>query len=478
MKLVIAGNSKLNKTISQYAADAGFSPVVIEDPGVIRRISGEVGCFKIITDTGMDTDSAGISATDAAGIILTEDAHNAGIGTDFKGFSDAEAVLKCRKGDRKKPVVFVLDYPAESSASEFSRALELAHGFSCLKFRAYVLARSMRTSGHGIEGLYADTRDKGVTFIKYSGISFNGSMIDVCDDYGWITLDAGEVFFAGNAVDSIFDGSFARKTGIRLDENGLAAGGKFYTCPVFTSRRGIYYINTGLSDNSLESMISSIFTDLKTLISQKDMNSTGGHEHAEVDSGKCAFCYTCYRACPHGAMAPDEEAGAMKNLGNACHACGICVSICPADAITLIGETDSQCRAGTAADSRVKIFTCENSGMPVLRELFGGACTAIDIEGMDDIEDIDIEALKCGGDAGAEKIADALEHYEKVMVIVCNDEACRHFDGNKRASLNIDRVHGLLDAAGPDKDRVRLIRASHAMPQYILDNIRLFLREG
>jgi len=75
---------------------------------------------------------------------------------------------------------------------------------------------------------------------------------------------------------------------------------------------------------------------------------------AEVDTSKCALCYTCLRLCPHSAIDIEKYAkrniyqtfdNGAENMGyaarvepSACYGCGICVAECPARAIILRGE--------------------------------------------------------------------------------------------------------------------------------------------
>ena len=78
--------------------------------------------------------------------------------------------------------------------------------------------------------------------------------------------------------------------------------------------------------------------------------------YAEVDTEKCAFCYTCYRACPHGAMAPDNDKSAMQNIRESCSGCGICFSVCPANAITMKGRQENDINAAAGS---IHVFCCK-----------------------------------------------------------------------------------------------------------------------
>ena len=67
---------------------------------------------------------------------------------------------------------------------------------------------------------------------------------------------------------------------------------------------------------------------------------------------------------------------------------------------------------------------------------------------------VDVQPDPCGGRIRLEQIADGLGSYGKVLVAVCMDDACKHFDGNKRACLQTSRMADMLTKAGLSSERV------------------------
>ena len=62
---------------------------------------------------------------------------------------------------------------------------------------------------------------------------------------------------------------------------------------------------------------------------------------ARLTREKCASCLTCLRVCPHNA--PGVKVGGFLYFdAETCHACGACVSQCPAQAISLEGHSDKE----------------------------------------------------------------------------------------------------------------------------------------
>jgi len=187
--------------------------------------------------------------------------------------------------------------------------------------------------------------------------------------------------------------------------------------------------------------------------------------YAEIDAGKCAFCYSCYRVCPHAALEPDASVGAMACIENACMACGICAAICPGEAIVLTGE-HSEPSPSYLPDSCM-VFCCENSAEPAFAE--------IGRELGKNADKLCLSKIPCGGRLGGEAISGALASYGKVLVAVCIDEACRHMNGGKRACKQVERIVLKLQKSGMDEKRLKFVQVSHAMPKVLMENVKAFL---
>jgi len=151
----------------------------------------------------------------------------------------------------------------------------------------------------------------------------------------------------------------------------------------------------------------------------------------------------------------------MRTLSRACAGCGSCASICPGNAVTLEKEaTDTYIRNKS---SKVLVICCENSAALAIEKslaMLGKRAGAVETR-----------TVPCGGRIGLEQLSGQLGAYGKVMVAVCPDDACRHFDGNKRACAQAYRFTEMLTAAGLTSDRVRFTQASHAMPGVLRDEL-------
>jgi quinone-modifying oxidoreductase, subunit QmoB len=443
MKVAIIGKSRFSGILTEQLLKEGLTPVFLENTDEIKSINGEVGEYLIKTQ--QETIEAGY-------VIVTEEP---------SAFDNYEAVQ-----DNGGPVVLLLDDPEESPAYMTETALTKAIQLARKQKKVLYLSKFMRTSGNGIENLYKEARNLGVVFVKYNEVNIHKDndtgmfRIRVTDDYDELGIYSYVIMKAGETAISPNIGRIAKLLKLKLEEGRYPSGNSYFQSPSITSRKGIYFLQPAAAANLDEELLQQI----RFTVSAIRAGTCEQTEYAEVDPGKCAFCYTCYRACPHGAMSPDYENSAMKNLNKACQGCGICVSICPAGAVRIKGR-----KPGTeTVPNTLKVYSCENSGNIALGKI------ADEVAGI--FDKISFSTVSCGGEITAEKIVDGLKYYEKVLYVACMDDACRHHDGNKRARLQIARAKEMLKSAGLDENRIVYMQVSHAMPYVLRDSIMEVLK--
>jgi pyruvate ferredoxin oxidoreductase delta subunit len=62
-------------------------------------------------------------------------------------------------------------------------------------------------------------------------------------------------------------------------------------------------------------------------------------ERPQVDKAKCINCFFCWAYCPDASVIVDADRGTMEGFDyDHCKGCGICASVCPKQAITMIPE--------------------------------------------------------------------------------------------------------------------------------------------
>jgi heterodisulfide reductase subunit A len=457
MNLLIAGKSDINGAARAFFESHGVGVTMAEEISGIAKFEGEVGNFRVLTDG---------KEIEADAVLLTEPPAcepEPIDGGDVDGLF-ALSTDEMASRSREYPDVFLLDYFRESPAYASVRALGAAGILAARKRRVYCLSRFTRMADYESETLYSDARNAGVVFIKYDEIKITrrGDVFQIAASDGALEYKISTDCIYADGTRDVGDRFRAatRLFGLRADRNGFLMEDRHFLLLARTSRRGVYHVGRDAATRADE-----IFSFILRNAKRDASGFRGNRARAEVDGNKCVLCYTCARTCPHAAMTPDRAARAMKNLAAACEGCGICVALCPCDAIVLAGGNVRELPLGGGpqpSDGRkILIICCENGANEAIDE-------ALSLMG-DLAANADIYPVPCGGRISFEEMGRALETYGGVMAAVCPDGACRHFDGNKRACLQAGRMADMLNAAGLSGMDVATVRVSHAMPRALAD---------
>ena len=473
MNVLIVGNNEANGYLGRRLRDEGFAVDTIADPCDIDRVRRRDDEYIVITAE---------KEYSASSVIITEkptekDAEF--FGTKTLNIADAGILesLKAVKGRAR--IVFMLDLFEETPEYLTAKALETAKALANAKKDVFFVSMFVKAASDGTEQLYLEARQSGVTFLKFESVNLNyndeqgryiikvsDGVLDTVIETPWLVTAGGTDFSSLSELGRKF-----RLTCEGGDEGGIASEFKYFLNPGLTTRKGIFYFSPGMAGTEvcegLDRWLPVIINEIKQISKPADSGV-----HAHIDVQKCAFCYTCYRACRHAALEPDTAAGAMMCVENACMACGACAAICPGNAISMVSEEEGL-TADTIGSGRLtgcKVFCCENSAAVVMNEI---AC-----ELGEDAEKLSFSEIPCGGRLGQEVITAALTVYGKVLVAVCIDDACRHIDGGKRACKQVERVIAMLEKSGLYRKKVKCVKVSHAMPNVLEENVKSFLKES
>jgi heterodisulfide reductase subunit A-like polyferredoxin len=218
------------------------------------------------------------------------------------------------------------------------------------KKKVTILYRDIRSYGFR-EDLYKEAREAGILFIRYepenpprvATDADKGLMIDVTDHVlrmpvrlrpDLLVLATGVVPNANRELFEIFK--------VPVNADGFLVEAHAKLRPVEFSSEGIYLAGLAHYPKPLEESIAqakAAAARAMTLLSREAI-MVGGVV-ATVDSGKCAACLTCVRACPYDIPRVDDHSHAVIDPAE-CHGCGTCVAECPGKAITLAHFTDDQ----------------------------------------------------------------------------------------------------------------------------------------
>ena len=468
MNTLILGKSDINAEVEKALAREGHFTKTIQDAGEIIKFNGVPGDYELTAAAG----KYGFSS-----VIVTEPPEYGALavgGGATVSLIDAEALELLLNLKTNEKFIILLDYEEEAPEYITAKAVNLAKRLADKKKDVVFLAKTIKSGYGGNELTNRETRGAGVTFIKYESAElcydeeadrFKAEVYD-----GVFTLNYETPYVITAAIkESAALSLIAKKLRLYDKPKGSMNNDKFFLCDVFTARRGIYYINPslGLPDKEagVKRALAPILSDMASIEAAGYVRETvRGVKYPEVNADKCAFCYSCYRACPHGALEPDAEASAMKVIEALCEACGTCIAICPGEAIA---RKDFERQP--AGKGKCKIYCCENGAeaafydaLPLLGDYGAAICC---------------EPVSCGGNVGIDKITRDFSDYDSIIIACCPEGACRHMEGDKRACRQVGRASELLGKAGLDKKSVEVINISHSMKNVMRDKI-LSVMEG
>jgi len=227
----------------------------------------------------------------------------------------------------------------------------------------YHLFRDMRTYGRH-ETLYEEASRSGSLFVRYA--DDDPPVIEQEKDR--LTVRVNDQLLGGETIEIPADlvvlatGMVPRVNDDLVDVLKLPTGpdGFFNEIhpklrPVETVMDGIFIVGTAQGPKT---MAESVASALAGVAKSAALLMKGYVELepfvARVDPERCVWCEECFQACPYGAIEKiadngTERAGVIPSL---CKGGGVCVAVCPENAIALRGYTDEQIKATITALAR------------------------------------------------------------------------------------------------------------------------------
>ncbi|MGQ9721612.1 MAG: hydrogenase iron-sulfur subunit [Candidatus Jordarchaeum sp.] len=154
----------------------------------------------------------------------------------------------------------------------------------------------------------------------------------------------------------------------------------------------------------------------------------------EIDYERCGLCGLCVSICPFNAISCEDDRIVIDDFK--CKGCGVCVSICPTKALEMNVETREKILKSIEVYSKyshkpkIMAFCCEHCGY-----------AAADEAGLKKIQynpNIFIEMVPCTGRVDTEFILKSLEQgFDGVLVVGCKHGSCRYIDGINKLEKKI-----------------------------------------
>jgi len=221
--------------------------------------------------------------------------------------------------------------------------------------------------------------------------------------------------------------------------------------------------------------ITDIMLDLR-----RDLVELGykGPGTTSITDPSCARCLQCVRACPHDAREFIDGQGIVVDPV-LCKSCGICVEICPIDAVTIplsfgtdTAEMDRRATEFLQSHESAKaiVYACNWSYHPDIQNSRLPESETHDKE-------YEILVNLCGGRLDKNLLLTPfLNQAWGVLVGVCPDGECTH-DGNVAAAKRVTKMKETLESLDINPERIHLVQIPKGDKQLFQAEIDTFMEK-
>ena len=327
---------------------------------------------------------------------------------------------------------------------------------------AYVFSGDLKVAEDGLERLYLECRDKGAMYVKLTEmpalVQEGGALSITYDDpvlQRKVELSP-DIIVVEEAIgaDQV-NTALAEMLNIDVGSMGFLQTDNVHRFPVSTNREGIFVVG---GSRRVKKRYGALMDAENAAIRVRSLLGDGTitvpANKAVLDTGKCTFCLTCYRCCPHGAIYWSADNKPVISAV-ACQGCGICAAECPMDAIQIgdfndaemIDQVTQSATAKTDDPPTIVAFCCQNSGLEAARmaESFG----------MPLPKGLKTVAVPCAGKVDIDYVMHALaEGADGVVVMACHNGNCKSEKGSLYAGWRAANAQEMLTAIGLEKERI------------------------
>ncbi len=352
-------------------------------------------------------------------------------------------------------IAFLLDVSGASNAPSVRRILEQALEARKKSFEATVLFRNMPVNGMDGQRIFDEARNAGIHFIRYGdeepliSKSNDSWRIETTDDAlpgQSLVLEADALVLAEHPEPHPILSRIEEITRLDRDSEGFLQANNIRHHPVSSFTKGIFF--AGEAKAELLPSETTLEADAVVESALNWMETRGIQENfAVIDESRCVRCLTCYNVCSHRAISLRE--GKVPQMDSSlCWACGICMSSCPAMAISFaLAEPDQPACRVVPPLPKVVAFLCQNSAAL--------AWKAAKEKGLPLPEGIRKVVVPCAGSVCSNHMLTALlGGAEKVLVMGCHIGNCRSDRGTRFA-------HSRIQAAGEMLVQMKLSHRIH-----------------
>jgi heterodisulfide reductase subunit A len=186
---------------------------------------------------------------------------------------------------------------------------------------------------------------------------------------------------------------------------------------------------------------------------------------------KCKACGLCVKVCPYNAISLDEDTKLIHVVEAACGGCGTCAAECPFGALTQSHFTDEQLLAQVDAvtehepERKVVAFCCNWCS-------YAGADFA-GVSRMQYPSSARIIRTMCSGRVSPKFVERAFARGAAVVLVAgCHLGDCHYINANYQTKKRVEKLWKKMEQKGMNKERLQLLWASAAEGEKFANKIR------
>jgi heterodisulfide reductase subunit A len=334
----------------------------------------------------------------------------------------------------------------------------------------YVFYVDIRAYGKGFEDLYKRARNAGVVFIR-------GLPAEIIEDrkthkvwlIGENTLRK-EVYRISADMAILSIGLEARKDSemiqrlltVSRNQDGFFLEAHPKLRPVDAATGGVFFAGCAESPKDIRDSV----TQASAAAARAGILMAKGHVTVEaitpiVYPDKCKACGLCVKICPYNAISLDKDLKKVEIIEAACGGCGTCAAECNFGALTQKHFTDEQITAQIDAitenepEKKIVAFCCNWCS-------YAGADFA-GVSRMQYPPNARIIRTMCSGRVAPKFIERAFARgAASVLVSGCHLGDCHYINANIQTQKRVERMWKKMEQNGLDKQRLQLLWASAA----------------
>jgi heterodisulfide reductase subunit A len=341
-----------------------------------------------------------------------------------------------------------------------------------------ILFKDIRACGKYYEEFYNRVKLLGINFVhgtfdKVTEAPGGGLTVEFIDGKGLKgTLPGDLVVLSTGMVPSKGTRDLADKLGLELDADGFYKEVDTKVAGTITKRPGIYICGACHSPKDIPESVAqaNAAAAMASLHLMKEVGASNPLLSPDVNSQACGRCGVCVSVCPYEAITMPAE-GPVKIDGSLCQGCGLCISSCPTRALdnpnygfNLIDEqVKAALEGGGKSGLRIIGFACNDCGYRLLDAagVYGARYSPAFIP----------IYVPCMSTVSLRHVINALQRgADGVMLIGCVKNRCHYEKGVDHVEGQLSLLENLYSSAGLPMP-VKVLKSCGSMLEQFLTSL-------